>query len=454
MPDSGARTVEKSNDGNIAIKEVVRNLPIESSASDMPMYVAQSTVAIQANLPRYNLQQAVKNQVDFERQFSGMEIDLPQRLPFAVEGVINVRAEPQTYFRTGVANPDVLSVKPLNEAERRELFGLRDSVRAQLLVANDPKTNLLDRKAAWDDIKSKKEKFFHLFPRARMEADAGFNGTVNRVCSDARNWNKNEVIFVNGINTDFARSTMQAWDLSRAFGAPIRQVVNVNDPVAAGDIGGALAKKNWNNLEGAQEVNVKQLLANPRAATATANVVYEKMMNGGNDPITLVAYSQGGAIVARALEYVVAQLGRDVQSGKMTDEQRKAQLDRVHVVGIASAAAHRDFPKEIRDRVNVVYDRNDAIPKGRNYTGSTNYFDLAQALGGRDSANTDKFSLTHNSYFFSQRFLKPADHNPAVMAQVGTWVSQINSGNSPKEKLVELDISDRSFRKVDTPYLP
>ncbi len=412
--------------------------------------------ARQNRLEPYPMQPLYNQQVKYERDlYIPKDIKLPEYIPFPIQGVINYRVEPKQYFQTGVADPDKLTPKPFSTAEATEFASIGRQIKSDYAVLRDTDRNLSEKRHARDRIVANKEKFFTLLPRARMAGDdAPMNGQVHRVASDARNWNKPEIIYVNGINTDVARSTIQAWELSSASGSPVRHIVNVSDPIIAGKIGTSLAKKNWNNLEGAQEVNVKELLANPKAANALANVVYEKMRDGSTDPIIVVAYSQGGAITARGLEYVVAQLDRDVKTGKIDNDKRSRQLNRVQVVGMASAAAHRDFPAEIRDRVHIVYDRNDAIPKGRNYTGSTNYFDVAQALGGYDKASYDTFNLTHASYFWSGRFTKPAPSNPAAMLQVRDWIGEIRAGRNPHDKLVELDITDPKFRKSDTPYLP
>jgi hypothetical protein len=410
----------------------------------------------QPRLQPYPIQPLYNQQISYERAlFEPKRIQLPEYFPFSIQGVINHRVEPTQYFKTGVADPDKLTPKPFNDAEAAEFAKVGRQIKADYAITDDPNKNFIEKQQAWGRLKEEKEKFFEMLPRARMAmVDAPMNGQVHRVASDARNWNNPEVIYVNGINTDVARSTVQAWELSRISGSPVRHVVNVNDPVAAGKIGISLAQQNWNNLEGAQELTVKELLANPKAANALANVVYDKMRDGSTDPIIVMAYSQGGAISARGLEYVVAQLDRDVVNNRITAQERSNQQERIQVIGIASAAAHRDFPTELRDRVHIVYDRNDAIPKGRNYTGSTNYFDVAQALGGRDAANQDTFNVSHSSYFWHMQFAKPAPHNPAAMKQVQDWITEIRSGRNPQDKLVELDITDPKFRKSDTPYLP
>ncbi len=283
-----------------------------------------------------------------------------------------------------------------------------------------------------------------------MENDAARNGEVNRVCSDSQNLNKPEVIFVNGINTDHARSAIIAASLSNQLQVPIRHVVNVNDPVPAKAAGLEIVKGNFNNLEGTSLVINKEMLANPRAAAATANVIYEKMMGKSNDPITIVGYSQGGAITARALEYVVNQLSVDVQKGKITEPDRQRLLGRVHFIGFGSAASHRDFPAEFRSRIQIIYDRNDNIAKGRAYTGTTNYQDTMGIIAATKSADAGTVNVVHSSYFDVAPYTRPTTFNPTAMDKFRDSVNQINAGK-PIRPLIELDVNDPKYFKYDRP---
>jgi hypothetical protein len=447
--------------------QTLGSMPVQS---DLGTQIALGNPAQTVVGRPFPLQPTLNEQIKFERElFAPMRITQPEFIPINIQGVLVNRADPPRYFAPGVGNPDLLTPKPLSQSEQRKFERLRSEIAKDYAIVDrtsaeikrgeiSPKV-LKDKAEAEQRIARDKEMVFSMLPRVRMAHQAGLNGAVDLVVADPKNMNKTPIIYVNGINTDYARSTTQSWELSKVLGAPIRHIININDPAVAGAIGTKLARENWKNLEGAQQVNVKELLANPRAANALANVVYDDIQKGlgppgSKEPIIVAVYSQGGPIAARGLEYVIAQLDRDVKSGKISADVREQQLDRIHVVGFASAAAHRDFPKELRDRIHFVYDRNDAIPKGRNYTGSTNYFDVGQALGGRDPANQDKFNLTHASYFWGQEFVKPAPYNPNGTKQLQDWASEIRQGRNPSDKLVELDITNPKFRKSDRPYLP
>lgn len=395
-----------------------------------------------------------QQQVTFERQFEAMGILTPRMpapgQPFDISRASEVRAEPRTFFASGVANRDFLSVKPLDQTERRELYQLKDIITKERAALSNYR---VDPDAA-DEIRSSMgkhlERFHNLLPRARMEQDAPRNGEVNRVLSDPRNASKAEVIFVNGINTDHARSSLLAASLSNQLQAPIRHVVNVNDPAPAKAVGIKTLTEGWQNLEGASRTVGRETLSNPTAAAATANVIYEKMMSKGNDPITIVGYSQGGAITARALDYVVNQLNVDVQKGKITEQERQKQIDRVHVVGFASAAAHRDFPAEFRSNIQIIYDKNDDVPKARAYTSTTNYQDIAAVIAATKSSVSGTANVVHSSYFDTAPYSRPTEFNPTAMEKFKETISQINSGKSIRP-LIELDAKDPSHVKYDNP---
>jgi hypothetical protein len=395
-----------------------------------------------------------QQQVTFEKQFEGVGILTPRTpppgQPFDLGRVSEVRAEPTRFFASGVANRDFLSAKPLNETERQELYQLRDIVTKERAALSNP---LADPKAALEaklNMGKHLERFYNLFPRARMQQDAPRNGEVNRVLSDPKNSGKPEVIFVNGINTDHARSSLLAASLSNQLQIPIRHVVNVNDAVPAKAAGLNIIAGSLNDLEAANRTIGRETLSNPAAAAATANVIYEKMMSKGSDPITIVGYSQGGAITARALEYVANQLSVDVKKGKITEQERQQQIDRVHVVGFASAAAHRDFPAEFRNNIQIIYDRNDDVPKGRAYTSTTNYQDSAAVIAATKSSEAGTSNVVHSSYFDTAPYSRPTDYNPTAMDKFRETVNQINAGNSIRP-LIEIDARDSSYVKYDSP---
>lgn len=287
----------------------------------------------------------------------------------------------------------------------------------------------------------------------RLLPSARYDGSVYLATAKEADPNRTPVIFVNGINTDVSRSGIEALELSRIFRAPVKHVVNVSDldqaqaisnPILrqrASDVGAAINGSRDRQIAQAIDEQKRTTLANPVASNSLASTVlnqlYDPNLQKRNEPIKIVAYSQGGAITTDALRRVIDHVNRDTS---LKPEQRAAMFNRVRVLGIGPAAVHADMPQQFRNNYRIIYDRNDPIPSLAGVEGATGFERLTDLDRRSQDAN---FLTPHLSYFRHYEITDPGStYNRQMERQLNLWYQ-----GSARNQAVELDMNNPNFAR-------
>jgi hypothetical protein len=185
---------------------------------------------------------------------------------------------------------------------------------------------------------------------ARLQSSRGENGKMYQALGNEADKDKTPVIFINGVNTDASRSAGQALELSNEFRAPVNHIVNVSSMDKLSKAGKGIVGSTSLNPNDADLRIQQQLTGNRPAATTAANAILDQMydpkLRAANAPIKMVGYSQGAAIGAQALRDVDSHLTRQVQAGKLTQQEKVDMLSRVRFLGIGPGAAERHLSQQ------------------------------------------------------------------------------------------------------------
>jgi hypothetical protein len=280
--------------------------------------------------------------------------------------------------------------------------------------------------------------------RERLSSSAEYNAEIFTATAAGVNPNAAPVIFVNGVNTDIGRSGIEALELSELAGAPVQHVVNVTDLDHSQRLLEPLVKENIFNSENGLATAIKGLLTNPPAATQTANAILNQL-DSGKGIVRVVGYSQGGAIVAEALRHVKGVIQKRLNAGKYTEAEATAFKNRIQILGIAPAAAHRDLDPVFRRNYRIIFDRNDQVvaARGIGENGRTNNIgDLRRIQGITKSPGG---LSEHLSYFRHYEKTDASDnrtpranaveYDPRARIEINNWFKQPTGGNA-----IELDV--------------
>jgi hypothetical protein len=196
-------------------------------------------------------------------------------------------------------------------------------------------------------LEGERDKFIN---DARLQSSRGENGKMYQALGNPADKDKTPVIFINGVNTDASRSAGQALELSNEFRAPVNHVVNVSSMDKLRSAGIGIVGSTSLNANDADLRIQQQLTGNRPAATTAANAILDQMydpkLRAANAPIKMVGYSQGAAIGAQALRDVDSHLTRQVQAGKLTQQEKVDMLSRVRFLGIGPGAAERHLSQQ------------------------------------------------------------------------------------------------------------
>jgi hypothetical protein len=178
-------------------------------------------------------------------------------------------------------------------------------------------------------------------------------------------------------------------------------------------------------------------VASNSLASTVLNQLYDPNLQKRNEPIKIVAYSQGGAITTDALRRVIDHVNRDTS---LKPEQRAAMFNRVRVLGIGPAAVHADMPQQFRNNYRIIYDRNDPIPSLAGVEGATGFERLTDLDRRSQDAN---FLTPHLSYFRHYEITDPGStYNRQMERQLNLWYQ-----GSARNQAVELDMNNPNFAR-------
>jgi hypothetical protein len=411
-----------------------------------------------------DLKKRVTNQAQFERDNNynrtvGKRINPTQAGNSVPNGTYTQTNIPQKLQVPTVRNADILSVTPLTQREKDDIKNhsaninrLNKSIdaelknnRAPVTIGDDGGPNYAYIKSLQNQVSDLEGRRERLWNRERLSSSAANNGKVFTATADNANKNATPVIFVNGINTDQGRSGTEALELSKRFKVPVQQVVNVNEMDRARLISTSSLSNlgNLRNTEGTTAGLGRSILINPKAATTTANAILDQLDNPKlkDQPIKIVAYSQGGAITAQALKDVNGVINNREQGDKM--------INRIKILGLAPAAVQRDIPQNMRGNYRIIYDRNDPVAQARGVDKSNNILDL-KSIQDRESRDPNFFG-PHLSYFKHYEGTDPGSRfNTQADIQMQKWFSGTSGSRSGA---VQIDMNDSNFTREVTPKL-
>lgn len=267
------------------------------------------------------------------------------------------------------------------------------------------------------------------------EEDAKYNGEAYRIVARDVDSNATPVIFVNGIKNELAKASRIAGEISRLTGSPIDLAYNsssvnvalrkaldhfierarVEARAAAPRWLTGIPRDAWIRSEANRRVVAyafdpntadwakRNVLHNPPTAQTTANLILEQL-NNTDGLVSVVGFSQGGAIVAEALRRLEAK-GFDV--------------GRVRVLAVAAAAdtgtdaveLTNDFPNSVR--VSGFAHKNDVISQyfGQNRRNLSTWAVWSYGL--------DRGRWTqHRNYFRGDQSNKPPDPKAEKLLQL------------------------------------
>jgi hypothetical protein len=259
----------------------------------------------------------------------------------------------------------------------------------------------------------------------RLQSGKSENGNMYQALANGADPNRTPVIFVNGINTDFNRSRLQALELSAQFNSPVNHIVNVSSKdklVRAGTgvaVGGALSE--GQTTEQFDQRVQQHLAGNRPAAIATANAIldqlYDPTLRASKAPVKVVGYSQGASITSQALRDVDSHLSREVAAGRLSQGEKEQMLGRIRFLGVGPAAADRHITQDYREggaivqrndlrHVNyrIIADRNDQIANLVGVGDAQPNVQRALQAGARLAQNDFH---AHLSYFRSYEAMDP-----------------------------------------------
>ncbi len=284
---------------------------------------------------------------------------------------------------------------------------------------------------------------------ARLQASNGENGKMYQAVATNADARKTPVIFINGVNTDKYRSSMEAMEISRTLGVPVNHIVNVSsmDKLIRGGAGIGVDNALWKSTDpNVTDQRVQQLLTgNNEAAATTANAILDQL-NTTSGKVKIIGYSQGAAIGAEALRKV-----NDIMKYQgVSEADRTKQLSRIEFVGIGPGCAERHISQvyqsttlgaEVRvvkelKAVNykTISDARDPIAKLLNVStesgGRTSGADLGKSKEAIEQLASGGI-LPHLSYFTSYKATDPgSNYNPQATQALHLWFAGVGERNA------------------------
>jgi hypothetical protein len=299
-----------------------------------------------------------------------------------------------------------------------------------------------------------------------LAKDSVNNGKIYRVSAPGVNPNSQPLVFVNGINTDTKTAQDSAAQLSKITGKPVDLVYNNSDPavgakktldhfvneakqqaskdydnfnllqkagyetaaVAANQASGGLShltgKDIYTNQKITQEIQRVGLgsdvaaewaknntLHNPPAAQALANNLLSQLKANPAKPVNVVAYSQGGAILSKAVQYL--------KNNGVSDKD----ISRLNILTLGAAANVRDFQNA---KVLSLSHEHDVVPQ---------YFGDLRGSFGRNvnplelgSLLTKGFGLEQHLNYLPGQASDTSKGDPQIANLIQRW---LNGGISP-----------------------
>ena len=342
-----------------------------------------------------------------------------------------------------VRSPELTSIIPLSKLEQQDLASLRK----KYIETRDSK--YLD-------------KYTLLANRARLTESAKYDGEIFLVSTNKpkneglyastrpkeKVGNSASIIFVPGMNETVGRSLSEASDIANATGAKVAMVYHATDGFKVTAMGTSnLFNGGFLDVESTQVQASKGMLSRPKIVSQVARSILAQL----DDPnlkaqdIRVMCYSQGTILVGAALEIVEKRILARVGTGpgKISKTQAEQLLGRIKILGIGTAAAHRDFPIRFQKNYLIVNDVKDVISSGRQTTGDT-----VNPLNALEQARRKKYepnsSFYHASYWSHSLVTKGAPYNDTVPGIIAMW-------SAPP---VGIGIARQLFLSVDYPSDP
>ena len=246
-----------------------------------------------------------------------------------------------------------------------------------------------------------------------LSCSAPMNGSVFHVRGARPGDTRPPVIAVNGVNTPAPNALSDFGSaMSRLTGRNVDVVYNASSPWSVGGRAAPIGLAAQAAVSLAPQLaptagpvaaqlateQARRDLRNPPAATQLA-IQVTNQLRSTTGRVDVVAYSQGGAIAAAAMQ----QLRRHVSP---------QDLARVHVLGIGAAVRTADFPRGVH--FTEIHHRSDPIPAVFGDGGSTQR-GIERALGGSQHINY----FGHDSRFGGGPEQAP---DPQLASRIPSWL--------------------------------